>query len=166
MANDTAQRWEGTVSGIVSGYNADQIWPLLEDFFNFHRYIPAIIDTCYGIEGTSGQPGCIRYCSKASSSGDGSVENWAHEKLLSIDPIGKCLSYKLMENNLGFNSHMATIKLLPFESQQQSGCEVTWSFALKPIEGSSFDNVFSIYDCAVKSFVKSVEDALQVQNKE
>lgn len=126
------------------------------------------ISTCYGIEGISGQPGCIRYCAKTSISDDGSGEmvTWAHEKLLSIDPNERGLSYSLVENNLGFESHMATIKLLPSGSPEQEECEVIWSFSLEPIEGQTLDATVSTYDTAIQSLKKQMEDHLQVKSKE
>ncbi|KAJ9183908.1 hypothetical protein P3X46_007707 [Hevea brasiliensis] len=166
---DAEKMWEGAVSAKLTSCRADQIWPLLEDFFNFGKCLPGTIDTCYGIEGISGQPGCIRYCAKTSISDDGSGEMttiWANEKLLAIDPDRRCLSYSLQENSIGFKSHMATIKLLPLGSQEQEGCEVVWSFTLKPIEGQTIDHIVSLYDSCIQAMAKHIEDALQVKSNE
>ncbi|KAJ4708517.1 lachrymatory-factor synthase-like [Melia azedarach] len=89
MANqETREKWADKVRAKLTGRSADQIWPLLEDFFNLHKWLPAI-DTCVmELKGHQGQPGCIRYCVVSTSSDDSRevIRKWACEKLIAIDP--------------------------------------------------------------------------------
>ena len=52
-----------------------------------------------------------------------------------INPIERCISYEIMENNVGFKSYMATIEVLPINGDGQNGCKIEWSFVADPIEG-------------------------------
>ncbi|XP_010051571.1 lachrymatory-factor synthase [Eucalyptus grandis] len=104
----------------------DQLWPLLEDFFSLHKWVTTI-DTCYGVEGVSGEPGCVRYCAGARSSADGSEDvftDWALEKLLATDPVNKSFTYEIVDcNNVGFKSLAATMKLTAVrDAEEEDGC--------------------------------------------
>ncbi|CAN6710789.1 unnamed protein product [Malus baccata var. baccata] len=73
-----------------------------------------------------GQPGVIRYASlypdafgKTSLSADDHGHHddqrsikWVTEKLLAIDPIERCLSYEVVDNNMGFKSYVGTMQVL------------------------------------------------------
>ncbi|RXI07701.1 hypothetical protein DVH24_005474 [Malus domestica] len=99
--------------------------PLLADFCNLHKWFP-ILDTCYQVEGVPGQPGVIRYASlypdafgKTSLSADDHGHHddqrsikWVTEKLLAIDLIERCLSYEIVDNNIGFKSYVGTMQVL------------------------------------------------------
>ncbi|KAJ6862514.1 hypothetical protein NC652_039381 [Populus alba x Populus x berolinensis] len=61
--------------------------------------------------------------------------SWAKEKVLVINPIERCISYEIMENNAGFKSYVATIEVLPINGDGQNGCKIEWSFVADPIEG-------------------------------
>ncbi|KAL6221868.1 hypothetical protein ACLB2K_005260 [Fragaria x ananassa] len=62
MPRDQGQpKWEGEACAELRGRKAEQVWPLLEDFFGLHKWLPALL-TCLPVQGVSGQPGCVRYC--------------------------------------------------------------------------------------------------------
>ncbi|KAK7311760.1 hypothetical protein RJT34_10097 [Clitoria ternatea] len=127
-------KWEGKVSVEVGGVGAEEAWSVIQDFCNLHKWIP--IDTCYQVEGVLGQPGLIRYC--ASNVEDATAIKWAKEKLLSIDPIQRCLSYEVLDNNVGFKSYVATLKVLPING---GSCQIEWGFVSDPVEGWSFQDL-------------------------
>ncbi|PSS15569.1 Lachrymatory-factor synthase [Actinidia chinensis var. chinensis] len=139
------------------------MWPLLEDFFNIHKW-NSLLETCYGVEGKSGQPGCIRYCSATSNlpANPGErITKWALEKLVEIDRTERSLSYEFVDNNIGYNSHMATMKLLPFESCEGEGSEIVWSFVVNPVEGSTLDGMVSFYDSILQGMAQKMEQTVR-----
>ncbi|KAI6679533.1 hypothetical protein NL676_033414 [Syzygium grande] len=147
------EKWEGRVSALVRGSSPDQAWPLLEDFFSLHKWVPTI-DMCYGIKGVSGQPGCIRYCSVTRRSADSLedlVMNWAMEKLLATDPVNKSFSYEIVDcNTVGFKSLVATMKLTAArDAEEEDGCGMSWSFAVNPIEGWTVKDLKEFYNSAL-----------------
>ncbi|KAG5048591.1 hypothetical protein JHK85_009694 [Glycine max] len=91
------------------------------------------IETCYHqLEGVPGQPGLIRYYC-ASTVEEGTIM-WAKEKLLAVDPVQCCLSYEIVDNNVGFKSNVATLKVLPMNGD---GSMIEWGFICDPVEGDS-----------------------------
>ncbi|KAK3439123.1 hypothetical protein EUGRSUZ_C03767 [Eucalyptus grandis] len=139
-----------TIQALVRGSGPDQLWPLLEDFFSLHKWVTTI-DTCYGVEGVSGEPGCVRYCAGARSSADGSEDvftDWALEKLLATDPVNKSFTYEIVDcNNVGFKSLAATMKL-------------TASFTVNPIEGWTEKDLTEFYSAALRVMAERIEAAL------
>ncbi|XP_030518004.2 lachrymatory-factor synthase-like [Rhodamnia argentea] len=170
MASEAEEKWEGKVSAQVRCSSPDQVWPLLEDFFSLHKWIPSI-DMCYGVEGLSGQPGCIRYCSITRSSTDGledAVTNWALEKLLATDPVNKSFSYEIVDcNPVGFKSLVATMKLTAMGDVkgEDVGCGMSWSFAVNPIEGWTEKALTEFYGSALRVMAERIEAALSSQGE-
>ncbi|XP_010249530.1 PREDICTED: lachrymatory-factor synthase-like [Nelumbo nucifera] len=165
-------KWEGKASANLTGPTADQVWPLLEDFFSIHKWLPAC-DICERVEGVSGQPGCIRYTAGNSiSSGTATGEetvSWAKEKLVAIDSKERWFSYEVTENNIGFNSYVATIKVFPLkddvEDEGEHGCEIEWSFVTDPIEGWALESLLSYIHSSLQVMAKRMEEALQPKDK-
>ncbi|KAE8056626.1 hypothetical protein FH972_013380 [Carpinus fangiana] len=158
MAAETESKWEGKVSAVLANPTAQQVWLLLEDFCNLHKWLPSI-DTCYQVDGVPGQPGLIRYCAATvtSSSGgrdDGVTINWAKEKLLAIDPIKRCLSYEVVENNTGIKSYVATMIVLPINDDGGRGCKIEWSFVSDPIEGWRIEDLVSYLESNLQGMAK------------
>lgn len=155
-------KWEGKVSARLNGTVADQIWPLFEDFFNFHKWFPGLA-TCYGIHGTNGEPGCIRYCagfSIPSHSGGDSV-SWSNERLIAVDDDSRSLSYEIVDCNIGFESYVATVKIVPQGDEGQAGCVIEWSFTVDPVEGWVRDDLVRRYEVGLQRMAKRMEDALR-----
>ncbi|XP_062099094.1 lachrymatory-factor synthase-like [Humulus lupulus] len=167
MAEEKIQcKWEGKSSAELKGLTANQVWPFLEDFCNFHKWHPTI-DTCYQVDqdpttvvaGTG--LGLIRYCSSTSTSPSGeSVLLWAKERLMEIDPAQRRLTYEVLDNNVGFKKWVATFDVVPLDDG--GACEIQWSFVGEPSEGWSYESLVKFYDSSLQSISKNIEQALLV----
>ncbi|KAK3213008.1 hypothetical protein Dsin_017714 [Dipteronia sinensis] len=88
---------------------------------------------------------------------------WAKEKLAMIDPIQRCLSYQLIDNNIGFKSYVATIKVLPINidgCDGENGCTIEWSFVADPIEGWRPEDLTSFIENRLQIMSNKIEQAL------
>lgn len=162
MSRENIQKWEGKASVELKGPKAEQVWPLLEDFFSLNKWFPTLT-TCLPLEGVSGQPGCVRYCAgfktPARDINDETL-NWTKQKLLSIDPNEMTFSYSIIESNVGFNSYISTIKVLP----REGGCNVEWQYEVEPVEGWTSEMVYSFISSGLQVMAKRMEDALSMLN--
>ncbi|KAK0572495.1 hypothetical protein LWI29_032340 [Acer saccharum] len=168
MEEERQPKWEGKTSVEIASLKPEQAWPCIEDFCNIHKWFPSI-DACYQVEGEPGKPGLIRYCATTtqtfSSDGTGDHDDqksttttttkWAKEKLLMIDPIQRCLSYEVIDSNIGFKSYVATSKVLPIING--CGCKIEWSFVADPVEGWSQEGLASVIDHCVQFMAKKME---------
>ncbi|KAJ4837285.1 hypothetical protein Tsubulata_042685 [Turnera subulata] len=132
-------KWEGMARVELQGPKAEQVWPLLEDFFGLDKWFPTLA-TCLPVEGKSGQPGCVRYCAGFKTPVDDKYYkgtdrhhqvNWTKQKLLSIDEDEMVFSYSIVEGNVGFNSYVSTVKVVP----KDNGCEIEWRYEVEPVKG-------------------------------
>ncbi|XP_058780697.1 lachrymatory-factor synthase-like [Vicia villosa] len=155
--------WEGKLTVQLTTISPEQAWPALEDFCNLHKWIP--INTCYHVEGVQGQPGLVRYCSStvkavvedAVSESETTVK-WAKEKLLMMDPVQRCLSYEVVENNMGLESYVATLKVVSVEGDGESvGCLIEWGFVCDPVEGGSLEDFESYLEYCLRFMAKKIE---------
>ncbi|XP_004501142.1 lachrymatory-factor synthase-like [Cicer arietinum] len=165
MAKEIKQKkWEGKDTVEIRGVDGEIVWHVLEDFCNLHKWIP--IDTCYKIGGIEGQPGLIRYCASAKKGVTKDAEptiKWFKEKLLKIDPIQRCLSYEIVDNNMGFKNYVAIMKVLPLQINggddgKSEGCMIEWSCVCDPIEGWSLQDLNNY----IGSFLKSLGNKIQL----
>ncbi|RZC50221.1 hypothetical protein C5167_018645 [Papaver somniferum] len=164
-------KWEGKVQAKLEGPKADQVWIILQDFFNLHKWFPSLT-TCYGIEGISGQPGCIRYCAgssiPASSSingrdGDVTITNWSTERLVDIDSVQRSITYEIVDCNIGFKSYVSTMKVVPYnngENDEDNGCLIEWSFVVDPIQGWELETLVSKFDSGLQRTASKIEATL------
>lgn len=168
-ADDTDPKWEGKSTAKLHKPTPEAVWSLLEDFCSFHKWLPSI-DTCYKVEGLEEGSGLVRYCASApaphpEADGGGEEEvavKWCREKLVDIDPIGKWLSYELVDNNMGFKSYKSTIKVVPINGGDESGgCKIEWSFWADPVEGVSFEDMLKYFDFGVQGMAQNMEKALE-----
>ncbi|KAE9594987.1 hypothetical protein Lal_00041221 [Lupinus albus] len=160
MGEESKAKWEGKAIVELAENSAEQVWPYIEDFCNIHKLIP--IDICYKVEGMQGQPGLIRYCATTIKGDDAetTLMNWAKEKLLSIDPVQRCLSYEVNENNMGFKSYVATVKVLAInEDAKVGGCKIEWGFVSDPMEGWRLQDLNSFIDSHLQVMAKNIEAA-------
>ncbi|KAL3498513.1 hypothetical protein ACH5RR_041245 [Cinchona calisaya] len=164
MAAQEQAKWEGKATAKLKGVRAEQVWPLLEDFCSFDKWIPTI-DTCHQVEGVKGQPGLVRYCASTPLNTDDESKNsmtkWCHEKLIAIDPILRCLIYEVLENNMGIKSYIGTIKLL--DDDDTFGCQIEWSFLADPVDGLSFQDLSSYLNFTLQGMAENMERALQIK---
>ncbi|XVE71002.1 hypothetical protein DITRI_Ditri10aG0114800 [Diplodiscus trichospermus] len=156
MAEETAPKWEGKATAELKDSTAEQIWPFLEEFCNLDKLFPTV-DTCYRVEGTPGQPGLVRHC-------EGQL-GWAKEKLLTINPTNRTLSYQIVENNIGFNNYVATLKISPLMEGEgkPGGCKIEWWFVVDPVEGMGLEDLVSHIDYTLQFMAKKMEDAVKAQ---
>lgn len=158
MAEVEAQpKWEGKTSAELKS-SAQEVWPFLADFCNLDKVFPGI-DTCYQVEGVAGQPGLIRYGAGAATDHDETTVKWAKEKLLVMDPIKRCLSYEVLENNMGFKSYVAAMQVVPVTNDDE-GCKIEWSFVCDPIEGWGLEDFQSYLESSLQGMAKNIEDSI------
>ncbi|KAK3210640.1 hypothetical protein Dsin_015346 [Dipteronia sinensis] len=127
----------------------EQVWPFLEDFFGLDKWFPTLA-TCLAVVGISGQPGCVRYCAGFKTpvddhnKGTDDDVNWTKQKLLSIDPVEKVFSYSIIDGNIGFQSFIPTIKVLP-KLEDGSSCEIEWNstYEVEPVKGWPLEDLDS-----------------------
>ncbi|PIA64734.1 hypothetical protein AQUCO_00100304v1 [Aquilegia coerulea] len=162
MEHKPEPKWSGKACAELNGSKANQVWPLLEDFFSIDKWLPGI-ETCLQVHGVSGEPGCIRYCATSSTSSDGSGEkmtSWATERLLAIDQNDLCFSYEVVDSNMGFKSYVATIKVLQDDNSDPDRCNIEWSFEADPVEGWTLAYLVSYVESSLQAMTMRMEKAL------
>lgn len=154
-------RWEGKVSARVRNVTKAQAWPLVKDFFNIHKLFPTLV-TCYGLHGSNGDPGCIRYCAGFSipSNGPESV-SWSKERLIAVDDVDFWLKYEIVESNIGYNSYESTMKVLSDNDDESNGCMLEWSFVVDPVQGLELEELVRKYRVAVQVMGQKIEEEIQ-----
>uniref|UniRef100_M0ZZJ4 Lachrymatory-factor synthase n=1 Tax=Solanum tuberosum TaxID=4113 RepID=M0ZZJ4_SOLTU len=157
-------KWEGKSIANLKHPKAEQVWPLLEDFFNFHNWLPNI-DTCHQMN-SDNKDEIIRYCASStkspSSSDDGeAIVKWCHEKLLTVDKIERYLSYEVLDNNIGIKSYVSTLKVLSSDGDDESGCQIEWSFVADPIDGLTLELFSGYIDSSLQGMAENIEKALE-----
>ncbi|RWR82698.1 lachrymatory-factor synthase-like protein [Cinnamomum micranthum f. kanehirae] len=123
------RKWVGKLTAKLTGPKPDQVWPFFQDYSNFHKWHPTL-DVYQQVEGLHGHLGCVRYCagtSLSSSNGGEETLSWAMKKLVAIDPIGRTLTYEVIDNNTGLGAYVATFTVL---SEPEDGCTIERSFAM------------------------------------
>ncbi|XP_076949999.1 lachrymatory-factor synthase-like [Bidens hawaiensis] len=156
-------KWEGKVSSTLTKANANQIWPLFIDFFNFHKWFPTL-STCYSVHGTNGEVGGTRYCVTSSlPNEDGGPDHvsWSKERLVAVDHENMLMSYEMVDCNIGFKSYLSTIKIVPGDAE---GFVVEWSYVVNPIDGLTYDVLLEKYQIGLDQTTKKMEDALVQSN--
>ncbi|KAJ6354486.1 hypothetical protein OIU77_005153 [Salix suchowensis] len=160
-----SQNGKGKVSTVLAKATADQIWPLLNDFFNLHKWFPGLA-TCYGIHGTNGEPGCVRYCGGSSipstdsgTGGDNRPVSWSTERLTAVDHVERSLSYEIVDSNIGFRSYVSTVKVVPQGDDGQDGCVIEWSFNVDPVAGMVLTELVRKYEVGLQQMAKRMEES-------
>lgn len=152
-------KWEGKTSAELKTSPPQEVWPFLADFCNLHRIFPGV-ETCSQVEGVPGQPGLIRYCAGPATDNDETTVKWVKEKLVAVDPIKRCLSYEVVDSNMGFKSYVATIQVVPVKNNDEEGCVIEWSFVCDPMEGWRGEDFRSYVEATIQGMAKKIEDAL------
>ncbi|KAL8214562.1 hypothetical protein R6Q57_004011 [Mikania cordata] len=156
-------KWEGKSTAELRNIRSDQLWPLLEDFCAFYKWFPALdSEKCHHIEGAYGEPGLVRYCQftdQTSASLFGDTEaRWCNEKLLSMDPVNRTLSYAVTENNLGFKSYVGNMKVVDIEG----GCKIEWWFTSDPMEEIRLEDLKAFIESSLKIVAEGMKKELEV----
>ena len=169
LMDQNVAKWEGKVSARLVKSTVDQIWPLFTDFFNIHKWCPGL-ETCYGVHGNNGEPGCIRFCKLSATVSYNDVirpemheaSGWAKERIIAVDHDEHTLTYQLLENNLGFESYVAKFKIIPASGEDgPRGCTVEWSFTVEPIERWTLDALLGQYDQWLHLTLNKMEASLE-----
>ncbi|CAH8360708.1 unnamed protein product [Eruca vesicaria subsp. sativa] len=152
-------KWEGKQAVQVNGVTVEQVWSVVSDFCNVHEWLPTI-DTCRRVEGTDGHTGLVRYCASTKTK-DEEETKWAKERLVEIDPMGRCLSYEVLENNVGFGSYVATVKVVPVDGGDETdggkACWIEWSFVCDPVDGWKKEDLESYVEFCLKHMASKME---------
>ncbi|CAH9083862.1 unnamed protein product [Cuscuta europaea] len=154
-------KWEGKVTARLVKVSADQIWPLFQDFFGLNKWFPGL-SICNGIHGTNGTPGCVRHCTGFSIPAENgiSVPGWSHERLTAIDPVNKSFSYEMVDSNIGFQSYVSTVKILPDSGGE--GCVVEWRFSVDPVAGMTLEDLVKKYNVGLQLMTKKMEESFEI----
>ncbi|CAH9142109.1 unnamed protein product [Cuscuta epithymum] len=162
MAGSKELNWEGKTTASLNGPKAHKVWSVLvEDFSDIHKWLPNL-DQSHHVEGVKGEVGWVRYVASTASSGNENKVRWCRERLVSIDHDGKCMSYQVLENNIGIKSYIATLKVLPtLDGDDEVGCEIVWSYVADPIDGMTSDAFFGFISSSLKGMAATLEKALQ-----
>lgn len=159
MEQELVQRWEGKVSTKLKTITEHQAWPLVKDFFNLHKRYPDLA-TCYGIHGSNGEPGCIRYCAGFSLPSDGSQEvSWSKERLVAVDDVERCLTYEIVDCNIGFKSYESTMRVIG-DGDGDGGCVIEWLFAVDPVGGLELEDLVEKYRVGLQVMARKMEEEI------
>ncbi|CAN8327092.1 unnamed protein product [Cochlearia groenlandica] len=159
MVSETVSfKWESKHTAKVNGVTADQAWSIVSDFCNIHKWFPTV-DTCHRVEGTDGKPGLVRYC--ASTNEEEETTKWAKERVVKMDKIERCLCYEILENNVGFRSYVATVKVNEMNGGDETdGCCIEWSFVSDPVDGWKKEDLESYVEFCLNHMVNKMETNL------
>lgn len=171
MAQESREsKWEGKAIAEVRSATADQVWPLIEDFCSLEKWYPGV-DACQQVKGVYGEPGLIRYITTtvpappppdAADQTPATVVKWCYEKLLSIDPVQRRLSYQITENNLGVGFYVAEWTVLENkDGDGAGGCRIEWRFTADPVEDRTFEGFCGYLQSSLKGIAERMEKALQ-----
>ncbi|KAK2632672.1 hypothetical protein EUGRSUZ_L01247 [Eucalyptus grandis] len=120
-------RWEGKASTSVTKASVEQIWPRFVDFFNLHNSQAAQVTP-------------VRIA----------PINWSKERLISVDPLGRRLSYEMVNSNIRFTSYASMVKVISGNGDGEGRCRIEWLFAVDLAEG-----------CVLEDLVRKFEVGLQ-----
>lgn len=164
-------KWEGKASAELKWCKAEQVWPLLEDFFGLDKWFPTL-SVCLPVEGLSGQVGCVRFCAGFKTPVDNDHNktadekemrvNWTKQKLLSIDPTRMAFSYSIVDGNVGFNSYISAVEVVP---QGKDGCRIEWKYEVEPVEGWKPEYLEGFISNGLKVMASRMEETLQAYNE-
>ncbi|KAL6221082.1 hypothetical protein ACLB2K_008834 [Fragaria x ananassa] len=81
---------------------------------------------------------------------------WCKQQLLSIDPSQMTLSYCNIDGNIGFNSYIATMRVLP----KEDGCNIEWKYEVEPIEGWTLKDLDMLTGTDLQEMASRMEASL------
>ncbi|CAN1784914.1 hypothetical protein LINPERHAP1_LOCUS16702 [Linum perenne] len=111
------------------------------------------MDTCHQVEGVVGQPGLVRYCASTKK------DSWfCKERLVSIDPGQRCLSYEVLENDAGFGYYVATIRVI--DDEEGGCCRIEWSFVADPLIGWTVDGLREYVGSCLDHMACKIQEAV------
>ncbi|KAM7258824.1 hypothetical protein ACFE04_006728 [Oxalis oulophora] len=157
------QKWEGKAYAEVTGIKTEQVWLYLQDFGGLNKWFPTLT-TCLLIQGISGEPGCVRYCSGFKTPADKDKRttsdiNWTKQKLLSINPSEYTFTYSIIDGNVGFNGYVSTVSLLP-KKEDDDGCVtvIEWKYEVEPVQGWRLEDLDRFIGNGLQVMAKRMEE--------
>ncbi|XP_057799858.1 lachrymatory-factor synthase-like [Salvia miltiorrhiza] len=164
MEADGNLKWEGKATAKLLKPTADEVWPLLADFFSLHKWLPTI-DTCFKVvdDGDGKSGGLVRHCAASPRGGDPAVR-WCRERLTGVDAAGRRLSYEVVDSNMGFKSYESTLRVVPIDGGDDPGCEIEWSFVADPVDGLSCEDLAKYVAMGLQGMARNMESALTTQS--
>ncbi|KMT03169.1 hypothetical protein BVRB_8g197230 [Beta vulgaris subsp. vulgaris] len=157
---NTQPKWKGKECVELGGAKAEEVWPFFADFCNLNKWFPTL-STCVRVEGVEGQPGCVRYCAGFKTHiehSDVKHVNWTKQKLLSIEPDNMALSYSIIDGNVGFNSYVSKMRVLP----RVDGCAIEWEYEVEPVEGWKPKDLEAFVSNGLNIMAKRMKEALEL----
>ncbi|KAL5700135.1 hypothetical protein ACHQM5_025621 [Ranunculus cassubicifolius] len=139
---------------------AETVWASLSDFFSIGKWLPPLGE-CIPLEGNSGEPGCVRCCRTPTGVLDScgiEIVKLATERLVFLDNTERCFSYEMMDNNLGYKSYKATMKVIP-DGEKDVGCRIEWSFTVEPVQGWTHEGMISHQEYVLGIIAKTIDEA-------
>ncbi|KAF3446391.1 hypothetical protein FNV43_RR11570 [Rhamnella rubrinervis] len=101
-------------------------------------------------------PDMFFFCQEAVT-----VLKWeGKERLISVDEAEHRLCYEIVDSNIGFNSYVSTVQILPGDHDCQHGCVIEWSFTVDPVVGWVLDDLVNKYHVDLQRMAQRMEDAL------
>ncbi|XP_078438636.1 lachrymatory-factor synthase-like [Wolffia australiana] len=152
------EREGGTVEAEVIGATAEQVWSFLD--FSLLDKVAPIMASCTIVEGSTGEPGCIRYCETKpipSPAGGDPIVMRVKERLLAIDHALKTFSYEVTENNIGARGYIGNVKV--YGKDEGGGCRIEWSFSAESFGVSTPEAVGQFLQVLLQGIVQSIEQA-------
>ncbi|GAU49452.1 hypothetical protein TSUD_407390 [Trifolium subterraneum] len=92
---------------------------------------------------------------RCKKKGDETIK-WSKEKLLSRDPVQRCLSYEVVESNMGFMSYVATLRVFPVAAKA-AGCRIEWGFVCDLVEGRTCEYLKSYIEFYLQLMANTIE---------
>ncbi|RAL51176.1 unnamed protein product [Cuscuta campestris] len=157
-------KWEGKSTAKCQGPKPHQVWSvLIDDFCDLHRWLPSL-DRCHQVDGVKGEVGLVRYVASvdpADSGEEKKVKNWCNERLVSVDHRERCLSYQVLDNNMGIEGYVATLKVFPAADGDgdDAGCRIEWSYVADPIVGMTGEEFFGFIASNLQGMVGTLQKA-------
>lgn len=164
MGDQESSKWEGEIIVELKTLTPQQVWPLIADFCSLDKLCPHL-EKCYLVEGVLGEPGMIRCCESSNFGGEGAAK-YAKERLLMIDPSNMCLSYDIVDNNAGFKSYVATMRLFPVINGDDGKCwcKFVWNFVADPVDGFTLEALLELLNGIAQAMAKKMEEAFSDQS--
>uniref|UniRef100_A0A0C9S7S2 TSA: Wollemia nobilis Ref_Wollemi_Transcript_12879_957 transcribed RNA sequence n=1 Tax=Wollemia nobilis TaxID=56998 RepID=A0A0C9S7S2_9CONI len=147
------KRWSGLVRRAIKS-PPEIVWKLSADFLGAIKYAE-MIDTCELVEGEKNAVGCVRFCK--------GPELETKEKLIAIDPLNRCYTYTITDNNLGLEGYKATFQLITMSNG--SGV-IEWRFEADPSSPIGTEEKFKIQmSSLLEKLIQGLERAAANEDK-
>lgn len=73
------------------------------------------------------------------------------------------LTYQILDSNIGFNSYVSTLKVVP--AAEGAAAAVEWWITLDPVAGWDLEHLVIRYQVGLHLMVKKMEDAVLISDQ-